>query len=74
MVSLWLENNVYIVNSIILSLLILTGQMLLLDALDNLPRLRVSDSLMKVFLYILRECGVKNVPSHYKFQKKQDEL
>jgi hypothetical protein len=37
--------------------------MFLLDWISSLPRLRVSRTLMKAFLFIMRECGVKNVPS-----------
>ncbi|KAF7296594.1 hypothetical protein HMN09_01066900 [Mycena chlorophos] len=46
--------------------------MFLLNAADNLPRLRISEAQMKLFLYILKECGVANVPnitSLRKFQK-----
>ncbi|KAJ7197752.1 hypothetical protein GGX14DRAFT_573901 [Mycena pura] len=48
--------------------------MFLLDAVDNLPRLRISESLMKLFLYILKEVGVKGVPSITALRKFQDSL
>ncbi|KAI9061285.1 hypothetical protein FKP32DRAFT_1654775 [Trametes sanguinea] len=42
--------------------------------LDNLPRLRISDALLKVFLWILREAGVKDVPSFNAFRTMQQQL
>jgi len=49
-------------------------QLMMLDVLDNLPRLRVSSNLMRMFLWILRECGIPNVPSYDSFRKMQTEL
>ena len=47
---------------------------MLLDILDNLPCLCVSNNLLKMFLWILKECGIPNVPSYEAFQKMQSNL
>jgi hypothetical protein len=43
----------------------------LLDWLNNMPRQRISGSLMKAILFVLRESGAKNVPSFSYLQKTQ---
>jgi len=47
---------------------------MLLDVLDNLPRLRLSSSQFKMILWLLKECHVKDTPSFGAFRKLQHKL
>ncbi|KAJ6600531.1 hypothetical protein DFH09DRAFT_1257967 [Mycena vulgaris] len=45
--------------------------MFMLDLLDNLPRLRLSDDHLKSIIWVMRECKTPNVPSFSALRKKQ---
>ncbi|KAJ7302618.1 hypothetical protein DFH08DRAFT_641770, partial [Mycena albidolilacea] len=47
---------------------------MLLDILDNLPRLRMSSNQLKMILWLLKQCKVADVPSYSGFRKLQDHL
>ncbi|KAJ7037752.1 hypothetical protein C8F04DRAFT_1256642 [Mycena alexandri] len=47
---------------------------MLLNILDNLPRLQMSSNQLKMILWILTECNVNNVPSYAAFRALQDRL
>ncbi|KAJ7836514.1 hypothetical protein B0H13DRAFT_1913006 [Mycena leptocephala] len=48
--------------------------MFMLDLLDNLPRLRLSDDHLKSIIWVMRECRTPNVPSFSALRKKQESL
>jgi hypothetical protein len=48
--------------------------MMMLDILDNLPRLRLSEAHFKLILGLLNQCGVTHVPSYSEFRKMQKDL
>src|SRR5882757_5343238 len=47
---------------------------MLLDIIDNLPRLRLSSSQFKIILWLLKQCRVLEVPSYDSFRKLQSSL
>ncbi|EIW73880.1 hypothetical protein CONPUDRAFT_25752, partial [Coniophora puteana RWD-64-598 SS2] len=47
---------------------------MLLDILDNLPRLRMSSAQFKLILWLLEQCNIPGVPSFDAFRKFQSEL
>lgn len=46
----------------------------MLDLLDNLPRLRLSDDQLKSIIWVMRECGTPDVPSFSALRKKQEAM
>lgn len=46
-------------------------QLFLLDTIDNLPRLRLSDSHMKLMLWVLKEAGCQDVPAFSALRRMQ---
>lgn len=46
----------------------------MLDLLDNLPRLRLSDDQLKAIIWVMRECCTPNVPSFSALRKMQASL
>ncbi|KAK7682231.1 hypothetical protein QCA50_014818 [Cerrena zonata] len=48
--------------------------MFMLDLLDSLPRLRLSDDHLKLIMWVMRECGTPDVPSFNALRKLQDRL
>ena len=49
-------------------------QEFLLDLLDSLPRLRLSDQQMRLVIFVLKEAGVSNVPSLQTLRRVQKRL
>jgi hypothetical protein len=47
---------------------------MMLDILDNLPRLRMSSNQFKMVLWIMKESGIVNVPSYDAFRNMQKKL
>ena len=47
---------------------------LVLDSIDNLPRMPISDTQMRVIIWALKECGAKDIPSFSAFRKLQKDL
>ncbi|TFY66993.1 hypothetical protein EVJ58_g1912 [Rhodofomes roseus] len=48
--------------------------MFMLNLLDNLPRLRMSDDHLKVFLWVMKECGTPDVPSFKQLRALQEKV
>jgi hypothetical protein len=50
------------------------NQMFMLDMLDNLPRLRLSDDHLRTIIWVMKECGTPNVPTISRLRKMQEAL
>jgi hypothetical protein len=48
--------------------------MFMLDLLDHLPRLRLSDDHLRAVIWIMRECGTPDVPTFSALRKMQSKL
>ncbi|EIN07387.1 hypothetical protein PUNSTDRAFT_71288, partial [Punctularia strigosozonata HHB-11173 SS5] len=48
--------------------------MFLLDLLDSLPRIRISDALMRLILWVMRESEARDVPSLNQLRKTQESV
>ncbi|EJD36693.1 hypothetical protein AURDEDRAFT_73929, partial [Auricularia subglabra TFB-10046 SS5] len=48
--------------------------MFFVDLLDSLPRLRLSDAHMQMIIFVLNQCGARDVPSFYALRKFQELL
>lgn len=46
-------------------------KMFMIDLLDSLPRLRLSDDQIKAIIWVMKECGTPNVPSFGTLRRKQ---
>jgi len=48
--------------------------MFMLDLLDNLPRLRLSDDHLRTIMWVMKECGTPDVPSFSALRNLQKKL
>ncbi|TDL14234.1 hypothetical protein BD410DRAFT_809899 [Rickenella mellea] len=48
--------------------------MFILDLIDNLPRLRLSDDHLRLIIWAMKECGAQDVPSFYALRKRQEAM
>lgn len=46
----------------------------MMDLLDNMPRLRLSEAHMRLILWVMKESGCPDVPSLYKLRRTQQSL